>query len=214
MTCRTRNNPPHPAPLTTVLRILFRLGIISLPLVALIFWLLGPVQHHIARGSLTGIAYMLLGIAVFALAEGVLFKFWLLPILAQFVSERLYAGSYLPENDPLAQLISEITRHHRPDLLPELEKLVQADPRRVRGWLELARLQETLLNNPAEASSTLLKGADAVHNQEDAALLMWRAITLNERHTSRAHLAPPLISELTRRYPNTNYGRLAAKRRP
>ena len=199
-----------------MLRILARIAAICAPLVAFIWWLLGPVQHHLhaeESAAFSGILYMLIGMAVLVLVEGLMIKFWLLPLIARAVSERFYAGSYLPENDPLARLVSEIAEHHRHDLLPELERTVSADPRRVRGWLELARLLEGEFADPKRAVDTLLRGAEALRRRkEDAALLIWRASTLSGHHPQTSPHARHIMRDLVSLYPDTTYGRIAAER--
>lgn len=196
-----------------MLRFLYRFALISAPVVAFVFWTLGPVRQQLSHGY-TGICYMLLGIAALALVEGLMFKWWILPLFADAVSERLYAGNYLPEDDPLACLVSQIVEHKRRELMPELERLVAADPQRVRGWLELARVCEGEFADQREAVAHLLRGAELVRRKEDAAMLMWRAITLCERYDNLRPRALELLPELAHRFPHTTYGRLALDRLP
>lgn len=186
-----------------------------LPLYAFGLWAMGPVRRYfyVEQGQwLIGIIYLLAGLAVLALVEGVLLKLWLLPGWARFLSERLYAGSYLPENDPLATLARRIAAEHRHDLLPELIRMVEADPCRVRAWLELARLLEDELHDIPQAVQQLLRGAKAVPEAEDAALLMWRAATLSQKHETTAPRAASLFRSTADLYPLTTYGKLAAAR--
>ena len=196
-----------------MIRILARLLILLAPIGAYVCWVLGPVQQHLRPSSPTlGILLMLAGLAVLAAIEGALLKLWLLPLMARTMSETLYAGTYLPENDPLACLVHKISAEHRPELIPELERLVQSDRRRTRAWLELARLQESELHDLPRAAETLLQGAGAVKSPEDAALLIWRAASLYEKHEPLAHKAPTLHRQLIEQYPHTQYGALAKRR--
>lgn len=195
-------------------RLLLHTGAICAPLAAFVWWMQSVAMEKMAHNAISGIGYMLLGLALLALVEGILIKFWLLPLLARHISERVYAGSYLPEDDPLARLVTEIATHHRRDLLPRLENLVEADPHRERGWLELAHLRETEAADPAGAVDTLLRGADKVQRPTDAALLLWRAITLCERHPALAPRIPHLRETLLQRYPDTPYGRRATSTAP
>lgn len=193
-------------------RLLVQLLLALAPIGAYAWWLLGPVRAALARGERLGTALSLLaGLLVLALVEGLLFKLYLLPSWARSLSERLYAGSYLPEDDPLARLARRISAENRPDLLPELVRLVEADPQRVRAWLELARLLDEAHDTP-QAAEKLLQGSRAVRRREDAALLIWRAAVLLGKNTQLAPKARPLLEQLASSYPDTAYGQLAAER--
>ena len=193
-------------------RLFAYLLVVLAPLGAFAWWVMGPVQARLYHGSPTmGILLMLAGLAALALVEGALFKFWLIPLCARVMSERFSSGSYLPEDDPLVRLVAEVSQD--PQRLPELVRLVESDPQRTRGWLELARMMER--DAPAQAVEKLCQGAQKLrHNKEEAALLMWRAITLAEKHPELAEKASTLLSELASAYPETSYGQLALKRVP
>lgn len=183
------------------------------PIAVYAWWIAVPVQKQLERGDLFHVVLFLLGgLAVLALSEGIIFKKCVLPALARFVSERLYAGSYSTEDDPFACLARKIALENRPDLLPQLAALAEADPLRVRAWLELARLLDELAHDPSQAVECLLQGADAVRRKEDAALLIWRAVTLLEKQPDHASRAGALRERLISLYPGTAYGKLAARR--
>ena len=195
-------------------RILLLLLLALAPLGAYVLWVLRVVQREMGQGfSLGGIVMLLAGLGVLAVVEGLIFKFFLLPRMAGALSERFYAGSYFPEDDPLALLSRKISAENRPELLPELARLVESDPHRARAWLELARLHVDLRRDIPEASRCLLQGAAAMRNREDAAMLTWRAAVLLEKSAEHAAQAPPLYQKLAEQYPATAYGKLAAQRR-
>ena len=156
------------------------------------------------------IASMLLGVLALAVVEGFIFRLWLLPKWAQALSERFYGGAYFPADDPVATLAQLIIDQHCGERAPELEKLVLSDPSRTRGWMELARVSEIELKAPQRAAEYMLTGACKVRRKEDAAMLMWRAVTLLRREEGSRPRAEEIRRELTRRYPKTTYGRLAA----
>lgn len=201
-----------------MLRLLARLLLVLAPLGLYAGWIHGAVLRKLARGETLDMVLMLLaGLLLLAVVEGLLFKLYLLPTWARGLSERLYAGHYLPEDDPLARLTRQMEKENRPDLIPELIRMVEADPCRVRAWLELARFLEP--RDPAEAARRLLRGAEliAAHNRfsrsgkEDAALLLWRAAALMQKHSSLASQASPTLAKLAEQYPATAYGKLAQK---
>ncbi len=173
---------------------------------------LPPVQKEFYGGGEVwrGIAYLLVALTVLAVAEGLLFRYWILPSWGRALSERLYAGSYLPENDALAQFVQRVETTRNAALLPELEKLVQQQPRRARGWLELARLQQELAKAPARACESLQTGAAAMRDREDAALLLYRAASVARKAMQDTALADILLHRLAAEYSATVYGRKAA----
>lgn len=196
-------------------RFFARLLLVLFPLAVYIGWLLLSVQKELVRGIKNGAALdfilMLLGgLFVLVVVEALIFKFYILPICARYISERIYGGSYFPDDDPLACLARKIELENRPDLLPELVQIVEADPQRVRAWLELARLLEDSVRDTPQAVQRLLQGAATVRRKEDAALLMWRAASLLRKHDQLADQAPPLLERLVREFPSTAYGKLAA----
>lgn len=196
-----------------MLRLLAQLLLILAPLGGYIWWLLAGVGQELARGERLNTVLMLLaGLLVLVVVEALLFKLYLLPSWARALSERLYAGSYFPEDDPLARLARQIAVENRPDLLPELTHLVLADPTRVRAWLELARLLEDTAHDTPQAAERLLQGAEAVRRAEDSALLLWRAASLLQKHTELAAQASPILARLARQYPDTAYGKMAQNR--
>lgn len=195
--------------------ILNQLLIIVAPLALFACWICGPVQGTLAEGdALHAILLMLGGLAVFVFVETLLFKYHFLPLWARMVSERLYGGSYFPQEDPLMCLVHQITTEHRLDLIPELTRAVEGDPRRVSAWLELARVLHDHALDAPQAVQCLLRGAKAVRSKEDKALLLWRAAVMCEKHSELAEQSRSIYQKIVDSYPNTSYGKLAAKLHP
>lgn len=201
-----------------MLRIFAQLLLVLLPLSAYVCWLLYYVQRALSRGERWETALMVLGgLLALTVVEGLLFKLYLLPTWARALSERLYAGSYLPQDDPLAALVHQIESKKRPELIPDLIRLVESDPYRVRAWLELARLLEPV--DAPQAVHHLLRGAEIIasrrlrsrSSREDTALLLWRAATLSQKYADLAHRAPAILEQLTAQYADTAYGKHALK---
>ena len=154
-----------------------------------------------------------IGLGVMVLVEALIFKFWLLPSWARSMSMRFYAGSYIPEDDPIASLASIIRADNRKDLIPELSDLVEQDPTRARAWLELASILESVKNDPQKAVEKLIRGASCVKNDQDAAMLLWRAVSLLRKSDDGKQRAEQIREDIIRRYPNTSYGQFAAQHR-
>lgn len=161
---------------------------------------------------LAGISLLLGSLAVLALLEGLLFRFLLLPAWGQALGERLYGGSYIPADDELARLADRIRSTEDASLLPDMQRIVLRQRKRVRGWLELARLYQDIAHDDKSALQTLLSAVDAVSDREERAMLLYRAgaLAANKLHS------PAQAAEYFRRaasdFPNTVYGRHAAAR--
>lgn len=193
-----------------MLRRFFQLVVALVPL-ALFAVALQPVQQRLYGGHATqGILLLLAALALLAVLEGLIFRYWILPGWGEKVAERLYAGSYLPENDALAQLVEHIEHSKDAAALEQLRQLVLQQPRRLRGWLELARLQQELLQDDgAAALATLEQAASAMRAPEDAALLLYRAARLCEKKLHDSAAATRLLQRAATQFPDTVYGRKA-----
>lgn len=174
---------------------------------------LQPVQKLMFGGETTqGIILLLVALVLLAVVEGLLFRYWVLPGWGEKMAERLYAGSYTPENDALARLVERLVNEKDTALLPELRALVLRQPRRLRGWLELARLQQELQHDAAASVATLEEAATAVREPEDAAMLLYRAGTLCESALLNMARAREIWQRAADVYPTTVYGAKAAAR--
>lgn len=174
---------------------------------------LQPVQKLMFGGETTqGIILLLVALVLLAVVEGLLFRYWVLPGWGEKMAERLYAGSYTPENDALARLVERLVSEKDTALLPELRALVLRQPRRLRGWLELARLQQELQHDTAAAVATLEEAATAVREPEDAAMLLYRAGSLCESALQNMARAREIWQRAADVYPTTVYGAKAAAR--
>lgn len=163
--------------------------------------------------SVSALLLMFAALAVMTLIEGLLFKYWVLPRWGEAIGERLYAGDYTPDDDPLVILAEKIRREKDATLLPELIRMVQKDARRLRSWQELAGIQLQEFAQAEAAVETLLKGATKVRPAEDSAFLLYRAATTCEKYLQDDARAETLYEQVARRFPRTTYGKLAGKKR-
>ncbi|MBR5523428.1 MAG: hypothetical protein IKV82_08195 [Akkermansia sp.] len=172
---------------------------------------LGEVRCLIDGGmTVYGLLLMFAALAIMTAVEALLFKYWVLPGWGRAISERLYEGTYTPDQDPLVSLAAHIRREKDVSRLPELARLVQRDASRMRGWQELANLQLEECGDAAAAVHTLLEGAARVSPKEDRAYLMYRAAHLCEQRLHDAPRAAELYAQTARRFPRTTYGKKAA----
>lgn len=193
-----------------MLRRFFQLLVALVPL-ALFALAMPPVQKRLYGGHATeGILLLLVALAILAVLEGLLFRYWILPGWGDKMAERLYAGSYLPEQDELARLVDRMTQEKDAAALPALEKLVHQQPRRLRGWLELAHLQHELLGDAPAALRTLEAAPPHMRDPEDAALLLFRAASLCGKALKDEAAARRFLERAAGQYPATVYGRRAA----
>ncbi|MBQ9834930.1 MAG: hypothetical protein IJ985_04990 [Akkermansia sp.] len=174
---------------------------------------LPEVRHFIDEGMVVyGMLLMFGALVIMTLLETLLFKWWVLPAWGRSISERLYAGTYAPEDDALVALADKIRQEKDEQLMPQLVRMVQRDSRRPRAWQELANLQLYEFSQPQEAVASLLQGADKVKAKEDRAFLLYRAAKTCEQHLNDAARAKDLYEQTARRFPRTTYGKLAAKK--
>lgn len=168
------------------------------------------VEAALARED-TKLAFTILGVALlaFVLAEGLFFRFVLLPRMGEAVGEKIYGGTYIPADDVLVQAVEEVRRTKDKEKLPALRAMVQADRSRLRGWLELARLYRDEFADAQSALETLEEGADCVSGKEDRALLLYRAAQVCEQ-LGKPDRRRDLLQRAAQRYGRTVYGKKAA----
>lgn len=197
-----------------MLTFLRRLFIVLLPVAGFAVLLL-PVRVLMGQEGqgTTAIALFLGGLALLALTEGLLFRFWLLPKLGESIGEKVYGGTYVPEEDALVCLIDTVRETRDAEQLPALRAMVEAQPRRVRGWLELARVQQDIFNDPRSALETLLEGERRVRDKEERAMLRVRAAQLCENALKNPTAAQEHYAAAAERYPRTVYGKKAEQAR-
>ena len=158
----------------------------------------------------TGLLVVGVALLVLALWEGLLIRYLVLPVWGRAVGERVYAGSYTPDQDALLEMAARIRRENASELLPELERLVRRESFRTRAWTELAALQAELCHRPEDALQSLLLGAEKVPEAEDRAFLLCRAAALCDKLLSDPTRAARLRERAATEYPDTAYGRRAA----
>lgn len=190
-----------------------RLFIVSLPVLAFAAVLL-PVRELMGqegKGTLA-ISLFLAALGALTLAEGLLLRFWLLPRLGAAVGESVYGGSYVPEEDALVRLVARVRESRDRELLPELRALVLAQPRRVRGWLELARVHQDVFHDPRAALETLTEGETHLRDKEERAMLLVRAAGLCEVTLQDTAAARAYYTRAAEAFPRTVYGKQAAEK--
>ena len=195
-----------------MLHFLLKTALLLLPLIP---FALGTqvIMEWMTRGeTLNGILLLLGSLAALTLVEGLIFRFWILPSWGQNLSERLYGGSYFPEEDELAQLAAHIRRTEDASRLPDMYNLVLRQRKRARGWLELARLYQDMAQDNEAALKVLLEGSEAVSDPEERAMFLYRAGALAADKLPSPTRAAEYFSRAATSYPRTTYGKHAAAR--
>lgn len=181
--------------------------------VALFVAVLFKVRSLIDAGDARHALFIMLGaLALLALWEGLLLKCWLLPLWGQALGERVYGGTYTPDEDALVALSARIRRERASALMPDFEAMVQRDASRLRSWTELADLHALVWGDRSAALQALLRGAEQVAAAEDRAYLLWRAAVFCENHLHDIAEANRLYARAAELYPRTAYGVQAAKK--
>ena len=167
-----------------------------------------------AGEGLKGICWLIVMLALLALVEGIFLRRVLIPLWGEKMAERIYAGSYVPDDDTLVQLADKVRETRDGSLLARLEKEVRGQGWRYRGWMELASIQRDVFSNPAAACSALQEGAGTVEDPQDAAMLLYRAAHVADTAMHDPSLAQSLRRKAAADFPDTVYGRKAAAELP
>ena len=194
-----------------------RTKLILLLLLPLLLFALGLlyVDARFEEGDvLRAVGSLVLLLALLAAVEGVILRRIVIPYWGEQVAERIYAGSYVPDEDPLVQLAESVRASGDETRLAKLEKAVRAQGWRYRGWMELAAIQRDVFSNPAAACSALQEGAGAVQDPQDAAMLLYRAAHVARDAMHDATMAESLRRKAAADFPQTVYGRKAAAELP
>ena len=197
------------------MHVVLRALAVLLPVALFVLWVISLEDEYAAahggREIIVVVLKALGALVVLVALLAVMLRRWLLPLFGHKVSEALYAGTYLPGEDPLVVLVARIADEADATLLPELEALVMSDAGRLRGWQELARLLLEVFQDAKASRDTLLRGAEHVRGKEDKALLLYRAGRLSESRLNDASTARHCFEQAAARFPKTVYGRLAAQ---
>lgn len=197
-------------------RLLVTIVLLLLPFVIFGLWVRwgqDPIDE--SAGVLAGLPLLKRVSPVLALLVlGVVFilRRWVLPRWGQKVAEKIYMGGYFPGEDRLLGLVAEVGKSKDEALMAELVTMVHADPGRVRGWQELARLYEETFHRIPAALDALAEGAEAVVDPQDKALLYYRAAQLSRRDAPENELRERRYLERAAAFENTVYGQMAQKR--
>ncbi|MBQ3217956.1 MAG: hypothetical protein IJB33_03690 [Akkermansia sp.] len=191
---------------------LFRVLNFLLPVVLFVAVLLKVRDFFDAGDVRTGLLVALGAVVVLTIWMTGLIRCSVLPAVGQAIGERVYGGSYLPEDDPLVVLATRIRREHESSLLPEFEALVRREPFRARAWTELASLRGDEFGDFRGAREALMRGAEMVEEAEDRAFLLYRAAGVCERRLGDAAGARELYNRAAECFPATAYGRKAAQK--
>lgn len=195
-----------------MLSFILRLGAVLLPLLPFALATNVVMAWLENDQKLNGILLLLGSLATLALVEGLIFRLWILPAWGQSMGERLYGGTYLPEEDELARLSTLIRRTEDASLLPDMQRLVLRQRKRARGWLELARLRQDVAHDDESALKALLEGAEAVPDPEEKAMFLYRAGALAADKLQSPARAAEYFSQAATRFPKTAYGKHATAR--
>lgn len=198
------------------MRVALRVLAVLLPMALFCLWVISLEGEYAAAENGREIIVVVLkamgALALLVVLLAVMLRRWLLPLFGQKVSDALYAGTYLPGEDPLVVLVDRIASSSDASLLPELEALVRSDAGRLRGWQELARLQLEVFQDPGASRDALLRGVDNVRDGQDKALLLYRAGKLSVSHLHDEAAARHYYELAASRFPGTVYGKMAAQR--
>lgn len=193
------------------MRLILKTLCLFIPIAAFIGSLLKAMEWWERGSFFPGLAWTLTGLVLLVLSESFMVQKWILPTISNAVSQRLYGGRYCPDDDALATLVSRIQAEGDAQALPELRTMVERDPHRLRGWMELAHLQRTLQHNTEGAVATMLEAEKRIRSRQDKAMLLYRAAHLCESDLRNTERARNLYAAAAQ-YKKTVYGKKASSR--
>lgn len=194
-----------------MVKVLLRLVIMAAP-VAAFCWLL---QHVVLRlfhtgGVYSALAYALGGVLLLGVWEFFAVRAWVLPFFGRVFSSAVY-GAGTAYEDPLSALAARIRTGRDAALLHEFLAMAEQDKTRARVWSELSAIYDEVFHNQPEALQALLQGADHAASTEDRAMFLYRAARFRLSRMSDSHGARELFTRAASLYPDTAYGRKAAR---
>lgn len=112
---------------------------------------------------------------------GVLAVIYVLPVLVDKVGEELMGSSAEVDDDPLEEARAAVADEDYPEAIAVYRKFWLEHPDRRHPLIEIAKIQQIYLKNPAVAVSTLEEGLDD-HDwpEDDVAFLLFRIAEIYE----------------------------------
>ncbi len=156
---------------------------------------------------------LLFGIILASILIWFVLKRTLLPFVAEHIRAFLTGdnGSYQSADDELHRLVESIRESRDAQRLTELDAYCAENPQRLRAWQEYASLLHGSFKRSQEASELLERAASTLRDKQDCALLLYRAGIIQRDTLQQASDAQRLFRAASTRYPQSTYGKLAAK---
>ena len=112
---------------------------------------------------------------------GILTVLYVLPVLADKISEEIMGSTAEVDYDPLDEARSAVAEGEYSDAIAVYRRFLLENPESRHSLLEIAKIQRDHLNSPVSAISTLEQGLDE-HEwpEDDAAFLMFRIAEISE----------------------------------
>jgi tetratricopeptide (TPR) repeat protein len=137
---------------------------------------------------------------------GVVFVTQVLPVLANKVSEAVYASDEKVEFDPFHQARVLMAQGEWDGAIEAFKLAAEKNPGDRMPWIEIAKIQRQHLENPPAAISTLRECIESNDWEiNDAAFLMFRLSEIYEEDFEDRATAGSILSQIIELFPETRH---------
>lgn len=137
---------------------------------------------------------------------GIVFATQILPMLANKVSEAVYASDEKAEVDPMHLARVKMAQGEWDDAIEAFNLAAQINPDDRMPWIEIAKIQRQNLENPPAAIATLRQ---AIENHEweedDMAFLMFRLSEIYEEDFQDPESAGAILTQIIELFPDSRH---------
>ncbi len=137
---------------------------------------------------------------------GIVFATQILPMLANKVSEAVYASNEKAEVDPFHLARVLMAQGEWDDAIEAFKLAAQKNPSDRMPWIEIAKIQRQNLVNPPAAIATLRQAIESQDWEEnDVAFLMFRLSEIYEEDFQDLNAAGAILSQIIELFPETRH---------
>ena len=160
------------------------------------------LQNMEGQRTLNGIVLTFLSAGLI----GIVFVTWLLPIFAHKITQSVYDSGEEVEADPFHDARVLMAQGEWEAAIESFKLASEQDPENRMPWVEIAKIQNTHLEDPAAAVGTLKQAIEGQEWQEnDAAFLMFRLAEIYDENMADRASAAAIMGQVMEQFPETRH---------